>query len=121
MYKFVERMLKIIYSFNMDEFLAEFGANIKLYRKQLGLSQEKLGELSGLSTNTVSTLEKGKSFVKYSSLEGLVKALGITVFDLFNFARNNNSDKYLHQIILRAKKLSTNQKKQIVKILDSFE
>lgn len=105
----------------MDKFLAGLGENIRFYRKKSKLSQEKLGELAGLSTNTISTLEKGKSFVKYSSLKGIADALNISIFDLFNFAQNNVNDNYMHQIFVRAKNLSVNQKKQIIKILDSFE
>lgn len=64
----------------LQECLAE---NIKLYRKRKNLTQEKLAEQVGTSTNYIGLIETGKKFPSLAMLERLADALTVHSIDLF--------------------------------------
>lgn len=51
--------------------------NIKKYRNKRSLTQEQLGELSGISTDYISELERGKKVPSIKRLDLIAKALDI--------------------------------------------
>jgi len=57
-------------------------ANIKVQRKMLGLSQEKLAEMAGLSWQTINSIECNRTWVSDKTLESLANALKIEGFQL---------------------------------------
>jgi len=57
--------------------------NIKRFRKMKGLSQEKLAEKMDISTNYLSDVERGRSWISPFSLVKLANALEIEVYELF--------------------------------------
>jgi len=59
------------------------GANIKAYRKNLGLTQERLADRLGLSTPYVNLLEAGKKFPAEKVLAKLGEVLGVRPYELF--------------------------------------
>ena len=108
----------------MDLFLNEFGRKIKNLRKSKGYSQEKLAELIGVSTNSVSAWENGHSFIKKSSLKKLCNALGITESDLLDTSDNYinaNESSYIFEIVNKLKNLSKEQQIQILHIIETFK
>ena len=52
------------------------GEEIRLQRKALHMSQERVAELSGLSRSYVSLVEAGKVNVTLATLESIAKVLG---------------------------------------------
>jgi transcriptional regulator with XRE-family HTH domain len=60
-----------------------FAQNIKKRREKLGLSQEKLAESTGLSVQTINTIEGCRMWVSDKTISYLAKALKIEVFQLF--------------------------------------
>jgi transcriptional regulator with XRE-family HTH domain len=60
-----------------------FGANLKLYRKKLQLSQEQLSEKVDISVMHLSKIERGLTFVSADLLERLSDNLEITAAHLF--------------------------------------
>ena len=56
--------------------------NLKEHRKTLGLSQEKLAEMAGLSWQTVNSIECHRTWVSDKTLENLADALNIEIFQL---------------------------------------
>jgi transcriptional regulator with XRE-family HTH domain len=56
--------------------------NLKEHRKALGLSQEKLAEIAGLSWQTVNSIECHRTWVSDKTLENLADALKIDTFQL---------------------------------------
>lgn len=57
--------------------------NIKVERARLGLTQAQLAELSGVCRATINHIERGKMpGPRYSTLERIAKALGISTRDL---------------------------------------
>jgi transcriptional regulator with XRE-family HTH domain len=64
---------------NLRQILA---ANIKEQRKILGVSQEKLAEMAGLSWQTVNSLECKRTWASDSTLETLAQVFNIETFQL---------------------------------------
>jgi transcriptional regulator with XRE-family HTH domain len=64
---------------NLREILA---ANLKEQRKILGISQEKLAEIAGLSWQTVNSIECQRTWVSDNTLETLAAAFNIETFQL---------------------------------------
>jgi len=58
-------------------------ANIKERRKVLGISQEKLAEMSDLSIQMINSIEGHRAWVSDKTLISLSNALGVEVFQLF--------------------------------------
>jgi len=56
--------------------------NIKRRREYLGLSQEKLAELTDLSVQTINTIEGCRMWVSDKTITRLAKALEVEVFQL---------------------------------------
>ena len=57
--------------------------NIKKRRENLGLTQEKLAEMTDLSVQTINTLEGCRMWISDKSITRLAKALNVEVFQLF--------------------------------------
>lgn len=51
---------------------------IRKKRKSLGLTIDKLAELSGLSTQTIKTIERGERYFRIDTLAALARALGVS-------------------------------------------
>jgi len=60
-----------------------FGDKIRKLRKERGLSQEKLAELSGLDRTYISGIERGLRNVALRNIEALAQALQISISELF--------------------------------------
>jgi len=60
------------------------GANMKIYRKALGLSQEKLAEKVETATNYIAAIEAGRRFPSISVLEKIAIALKVDTPELFS-------------------------------------
>lgn len=58
------------------------GETIRVYRKQLGLTQEKLAEKADLHHNFIGEVERGNMEISLGSLLKIAKALGVKVRDL---------------------------------------
>lgn len=61
-----------------------FGERIRSLRKERGLSQEALAELSGLDRTYVSGIERGIRNIALRNIEALAKALRVSLADLFD-------------------------------------
>ena len=63
---------------NVELYLKEMGQRIMERRKKLGLTQEALAELSGLTTQFVSYTESGKRGMRPENLMKVAAALGVS-------------------------------------------
>ncbi len=59
------------------------GRNIAERRKQIGMTQEGLGEILGITGAAMSRIESGQTTPRFSRLEDLADALHCQVADLF--------------------------------------
>ena len=69
-----------------------FKKNLKFYRTQKGLTQEKLSEISGISSDYISEMERGKKTPSFKRLILLANALDIEIYKLF---LDNGRKKFL--------------------------
>jgi transcriptional regulator with XRE-family HTH domain len=60
----------------------KLGKKLQALRKEAGISQEKLGELTGLDQTYISGIERGKRNPSLRSIEKLAKALNVNVSEL---------------------------------------
>ena len=60
-----------------------FGTNVRKYRLQLGISQEKLAEKSGLHRTYISDIERFQRSISLENIQRVADALEIEVFRLF--------------------------------------
>ncbi|MBQ2611470.1 helix-turn-helix transcriptional regulator [bacterium] len=60
-----------------------FRNNLRFYRNEQGLTQEKLSELTGISTDYLSEIERGKKTPSFKRMELIANALNIEVYKLF--------------------------------------
>lgn len=58
--------------------LQTIGQNIFRYRKEAGLTQEDLSEYTGLTTGSISKIERGMMAVKTTTLYNVAQALHVT-------------------------------------------
>ena len=70
-------------------------ANIKERRKKLGISQEKLAEMSNLSTQMINCIEGRRAWVSDKTLIALTNALEIEVYQLFTPGTENQIQDHL--------------------------
>jgi len=63
--------------------LKTIGEKIKASRKAKGLSQEKLGELTGLSTNYIGQIERGQRQVAIDTLAQITEVLETDLGTIF--------------------------------------
>lgn len=61
-----------------------FATNLKKYRQEMGVSQEKLAELSGLHRTYISAVERERRNISIENIEHIANALGIDAALLFN-------------------------------------
>jgi transcriptional regulator with XRE-family HTH domain len=59
-----------------------FAINLKKYRTQQNLSQEKLAELSGLHRTYISAIEREQRNISIENLENIASALNIDAYQL---------------------------------------
>jgi len=64
-------------------YLKDFGKRLVALRRSAGMTQEELAIKSGLSAETISSLERGVRFTRISYLHSISAALGLEIDDLF--------------------------------------
>ncbi|HRV50511.1 MAG TPA: helix-turn-helix transcriptional regulator [Saccharofermentans sp.] len=67
-----------------------FAINIKKYRTEQKLSQEKLAELSGLHRTYISAIEREQRNISIENIENIASALNIDAYKLFITDNNTN-------------------------------
>lgn len=69
-----------------EELLKTFGKNIKSQRKQKHLTQESFAEISDVSIETISNIERGILSTTIQTANQLAKALEMDLCDLLDFS-----------------------------------
>lgn len=60
-----------------------FGTNVRRYRNEKGISQEKLASLSGLHRTYISDIERFQRSISLENIQRIADALDIDTFKLF--------------------------------------
>ena len=58
-------------------------ATVPKYRKELGLSQERLAELAGVHRTYIGMVERAEKNITLCNIEKIAKALNVEIKDLF--------------------------------------
>lgn len=65
------------------DILSVFANNLKRYRKEKGLSQEKIADMSGLHRTYISAIERRKRSISLENVQKIADALEIDTYLLF--------------------------------------
>ncbi len=76
----------------MSDIARAVGQRIRYYRINLGLSQEKLAELSGCHPTYVGQLERGEKNPTIESIDRIAAALSISLSRLFEKIENEQNE-----------------------------
>lgn len=60
-----------------------FGTNVRKYRNQLGMSQEKFAEKCGMHRTYISDIERFQRSIALENIQRIADALGIETYKLF--------------------------------------
>jgi len=66
-----------------------FGSNLRKYRKELGISQEKFAEMCGLHRTYISDIERYKRSISLDNIQKIATALNIPAYKLLVEDNNN--------------------------------
>lgn len=79
------------------ELKARVGARVRARRGELGLTRQVLADRSGLSLRFVAQLEKGEANISIGKLEGVGRALGVSLSRLV--ADNTEPQSRIHELL----------------------
>lgn len=60
-----------------------FGTNLRKYRNELGVSQEKFAEMCGLHRTYISDVERFRRSIALDNVQKIADALGVETYKLF--------------------------------------
>ena len=70
----------------MSKTKSTIGKNIKRYREKLGISQDKLSKLAGITLHTITKIECGATpDPRIETVKKIADALGVSVDELLKF------------------------------------
>ena len=67
----------------MEDIKVIFGLNVRKFRLQKNLSQEKLAELSGLHRTYISAVERAERSISLDNIKKIADSLEIEIYQLF--------------------------------------
>lgn len=77
--------LSIMSNYRDEEWLKEFGLNLKAIREKKGLSLRKLADQADISFNQIHKIEKGETSPSISLVKAIADALGVKMGKLVEF------------------------------------
>lgn len=67
---------------NKEPILLLFGRNVKKYRKDRGISQERLAEISGVHRTYIGMIERAEKNITLRNIQKIANALNVRIQDL---------------------------------------
>ena len=77
------------------------GKRLKELRTRRGLKQEKLAEMIDVDPTTISNIENGKNYPSLINLEHLLRVLGFSFIEAFDFEHKKSDEDLRAEIISR--------------------
>ena len=71
------------------DILKVFGTNLRKYREERNISQEKFAEMSGLHRTYISDVERFQRSISLGNVQKIADALGIETYLLFKEETND--------------------------------
>lgn len=98
-----------------------FGKQIKSYRKVLNISQEELGERSGLHATYIGQVERGEKNASLESIQKLSQGLGVPISKLFEcFPIDNSESSYASEIYSVVLDMDRDTQKHLLNIINEI-
>ena len=103
----------------MDE--KKIGKRIKQYREAAGLSQERLAEATGLSTNFISYIERGARQPSLDNFIRIANAINISAdLLLADVLENPKQQDHISEYIKRIEILPPKDRQRIIAVLETM-
>lgn len=100
--------------------LIKLGNRIRDRRREIRLSQEKVAEKAGVSTNTISRIEGGQSAMSIETFMKLVEILDIDANRLLGIVALREEDKQYQDILCRVHCLKKGDQEVVVKTIKAL-
>ena len=94
------------------------GQRIKQRREELGFTQEQFANKLGVTTNYISTIERGASFPRYEKLVMILNALQISADYIFCDVLNYNGDLRASALSEQLNDLPPDEQKRIFDLIE---
>ena len=94
------------------------GKRIKQRREELGLTQEEFAEKLGLTTNYISTLERGASFPRCEKLILILNGLETSADAIFCDVVKHSSNYRISELSEKMQKLPPDEQKRILDMVE---
>ena len=94
-----------------------FCTRIKNLRENKGWTQENLAEMMDISSNYLSSIERGKENPTFDMLEKISTALGVEIREIFDFGHEISQDELRKMLNKFAKEADEEDLRLAVKIL----
>ncbi|MFH1367977.1 MAG: helix-turn-helix transcriptional regulator [Elusimicrobiota bacterium] len=106
----------------MEEIYTVVGRRIKEIRAKLGITQEKLAELTGLSVAFIGQVERGHNRASLATIQKIADSMRVKVSELFKDVPLNKNMTYTlpNKISLLLKNSSTKSRKDLVRVIRLF-
>lgn len=99
-----------------EEVAKKVGAKIRALREKAGLKSGDLAQRSGLTPQTISRIETGKTDVGYSTLTKILSSMGYGLKDLADFDNPTEDEKNLNVLIQKLIKVGIDENFLLSKI-----
>ncbi|MDH6372632.1 transcriptional regulator with XRE-family HTH domain [Paenibacillus sp. PastF-3] len=103
----------------MSDVVKRVGDRIRWLRKNKGLSQEQLAELSGLHTNYVGQVERGEKNLTIETLQKVVGGLGVSLEEFFRYLDPMKRKDTLGQIVEMLSERSAQDQVMALRVLQT--
>jgi len=100
-----------------DEIVKRLGERLRKLRKERGLSQDQLAELSGLHTNYVGQVERGEKNLTIETLQKVVEGLGVSFEELFRYLGPMKKKDALGEIVELLAERSSQDQEMALRVL----
>ncbi|WP_444890273.1 helix-turn-helix domain-containing protein [Microbulbifer sp. DLAB2-AA] len=103
--------------------MSALGNNVRRIRKEVGISQQQVADATGMSKNTISNIETGKTAANSNSVLKISKALGCTVDELMKGVEEGwtgTEGDHINRLCEELKQLPDEGRKQIVHTLQAL-
>ena len=92
-------IMEVLCRIMKNKTLEQLGKNIQTLRRQHGYSQEAFAEQIGIATNTLSSIERGFSFMTVNTLDRISETLMVQPHELF-ISREPKNDIEMYDYIV---------------------
>ena len=98
----------------------KLGSRIKALRQEAGLTQDNLAEMVSCNTSHISNIENSHTKVSLNVLLTIANSLNTSIDNLLSDQYSNEADALDNEILRQVSTLSTDAKKQLLRIMKAL-